>query len=86
MFIHKINSHGNHLYIELSLSYIVLLSLFSSPVFLLYSDIFYKSMKQGICLLSIIPLRRDPSEKSEMVSQLLFGEAYEITEKDLSMV
>ena len=38
-------------------------------------------MKQGICLLSIIPLRRDPSEKSEMVSQLLFGEAYEITEE-----
>jgi len=38
-------------------------------------------MKQGIGLLSIIPLRRDPSEQSEMVSQLLFGEAYEITEE-----
>jgi len=37
-------------------------------------------MEKGICLLRIIPLRREPSEKSEMVSQLLFGEAYEITE------
>lgn len=32
-------------------------------------------------MLRIIPLRREPSEKSEMVSQLLFGEAYEIAEK-----
>jgi cell wall-associated NlpC family hydrolase len=38
-------------------------------------------MEKGICLLRIIPLRREPSEKSEMVSQLLFGEAYEIAEK-----
>jgi hypothetical protein len=38
-------------------------------------------MDQGICLLSIIPVRKDPSEKSEMVSQLLFGETYEISEK-----
>ena len=38
-------------------------------------------MEKGICLLRIIPLRWEPSEKSEMVSQLLFGEAYEIAEK-----
>ena len=38
-------------------------------------------MEQGICLLTIIPLRREPSEKSEMVSQMLFGEVYEIIEK-----
>jgi gamma-D-glutamyl-L-lysine dipeptidyl-peptidase len=38
-------------------------------------------MEKGICLLRIMPLRREPSEKSEMVSQLLFGEAYEIAEK-----
>jgi cell wall-associated NlpC family hydrolase len=38
-------------------------------------------MKKGICLLGMIPLRRKPSEKSEMVSQLLFGEGYEITEE-----
>jgi gamma-D-glutamyl-L-lysine dipeptidyl-peptidase len=38
-------------------------------------------MEKGICQLRIIPLRREPSEKSEMVSQLLFGEAYEIAER-----
>ena len=31
-------------------------------------------MKFGICLLSVIPLRKEPSDKAEMVSQLLFGE------------
>ncbi len=39
-------------------------------------------MKKGICLVSIIPMRREPSEKSEMVSQLLFGEVYEISEEN----
>ncbi|MBN2764173.1 MAG: C40 family peptidase [Bacteroidales bacterium] len=39
-------------------------------------------MEKGICLLSIIPLRKDPSDKSEMVSQLLFGETYEIKEEN----
>jgi gamma-D-glutamyl-L-lysine dipeptidyl-peptidase len=37
-------------------------------------------MEKGICLLRIIPIRREPSEKSEMVSQLLFGEVYETDE------
>ena len=32
----------------------------------------------GICNLSMIPLRSEPSDKSEMVSQLLFGEAVEV--------
>ncbi|MCK4663723.1 MAG: C40 family peptidase [Bacteroidales bacterium] len=35
-------------------------------------------MEHGICLLSIIPVRKEPSEKSEMVTQILFGEFYEI--------
>lgn len=36
-------------------------------------------MKYGICHLSIIPVRKDPSDRSEMVSQLLFGEDYKVT-------
>ncbi|MDR2038744.1 MAG: C40 family peptidase [Bacteroidales bacterium] len=32
----------------------------------------------GICLLSNIPMRADASERSEMVSQLLFGETFTI--------
>lgn len=35
----------------------------------------------GICLLSIVPMRAEPSEKSEMVSQLLFGEYFVIVEQ-----
>lgn len=34
-----------------------------------------------ICLLAQIPLRAEPSERAEMVSQLLFGEAYTIAEE-----
>ncbi len=34
----------------------------------------------GICFLSNIPLRFEPSDKSEMVSQILFGEFFEIIE------
>lgn len=33
-------------------------------------------MEAGVCRLSIMPVRRDPSHQSEMVSQLLFGEHY----------
>ncbi|OCB76045.1 C40 family peptidase [Flavobacterium crassostreae] len=36
----------------------------------------------GICNLAIIPLRLEPSDKSEIVSQLLFGEHFEILESD----
>ncbi|MBN1822400.1 MAG: C40 family peptidase [Prolixibacteraceae bacterium] len=37
-------------------------------------------MNFGISTLSLIPVRREPSEKSEMVTQILFGEHYEIME------
>ena len=35
----------------------------------------------GICNLSMIPVRLESSDKSEMVSQLLFGEAVEVIEQ-----
>lgn len=35
----------------------------------------------GICLLSVVPCRKEPSSTSEMVTQLLFGETYSITEE-----
>jgi hypothetical protein len=34
----------------------------------------------GICNLAIIPLRSEPSDRSEIVSQVLFGEHFEILE------
>ncbi|MBS1526262.1 MAG: C40 family peptidase [Bacteroidetes bacterium] len=37
-------------------------------------------MEYGICNLAVIPLRAEPSDKSEQVSQVLFGEAFEIAE------
>lgn len=37
-------------------------------------------MHYGICNLSIIPLRIEPNDTSEMVSQLLFGEHFKILE------
>ena len=37
-------------------------------------------MHYGICNLSIVPLRIEPSDSSEMVSQLLFGEHFKILE------
>lgn len=39
-------------------------------------------MSYGICDLSVIPLRAEPSDKSEMVSQILFGESFEILLKE----
>lgn len=35
----------------------------------------------GICNLAIIPIRFEPSDKSEIVSQVLFGEHFEILEQ-----
>ena len=35
----------------------------------------------GICNLAMIPLRFEPSDKSEIVSQVLFGEHFEILEQ-----
>ena len=37
-------------------------------------------MQYGICNLSIIPLRSEPSDKSELVSQILYGEIFKIIE------
>ena len=37
-------------------------------------------MEYGICNLAVIPLRAEPSDRSEQVSQILFGEAFEIHE------
>ncbi len=36
----------------------------------------------GICNLSIIPLRSEPSDRSEIVSQVLFGEHFAVLEKN----
>ncbi len=38
-------------------------------------------MTHGIATISVIPLRKEPSHRSEQVSQLLFGETYEVIEK-----
>ena len=38
-------------------------------------------MNYGISSLSLIPVRKEPSEKSEMVTQLLFGEHFEVREE-----
>ncbi|TWI98038.1 SH3 domain-containing protein [Mucilaginibacter frigoritolerans] len=37
-------------------------------------------MEYGICNLSVIPLRAEDNDRSEQVSQLLFGEIFEIVE------
>lgn len=39
-------------------------------------------MNYGICNLSIVPIRAEASDKSEMISQMLFGEHFSIIEKD----
>jgi hypothetical protein len=39
-------------------------------------------MNTAICLLLAIPVRKEPSHRSEMVSQLLFGEYAELHEED----
>ena len=38
-------------------------------------------MQYGICNLSIVPLRFEPSDKVELVSQVLYGEHFKIIEK-----
>lgn len=38
----------------------------------------------GICNLSLIPCRKEPTDKSEMVTQLLFGEHFEVLEEKKS--
>lgn len=41
-------------------------------------------MKYGICILSVIPLRKINSDKSELISQILFGETFEIIDTVLN--
>ena len=38
-------------------------------------------MEFGVCLLSIIPVRREPADISEMVTQIQFGELVTINQK-----
>jgi gamma-D-glutamyl-L-lysine dipeptidyl-peptidase len=38
----------------------------------------------AICVLSVVPVRSEPSDKAEMVTQLLFGEQVQILEEDKS--
>jgi len=38
----------------------------------------------GISVLSLVPVRSEPSDKAEMVTQLLFGEQVEIWEEEKS--
>ncbi len=38
-------------------------------------------MQYGLCNLSIVPLRAEPTDKSELVSQLLYGEHFKVLEK-----
>ena len=35
----------------------------------------------GICHLSVVPMRKEAADASEMVNQLLFGETFDIIEK-----
>jgi len=44
-------------------------------------QLYQSFMKLGISDLSIIPVRKEPSEKSEMTTQILFGEQFEINEE-----
>lgn len=38
-------------------------------------------MQYGICNLGIVPMRFEPSDKSELVSQLLYGESFKVLER-----
>ena len=38
-------------------------------------------MIYGICTLSIVPMRAEPSDPSEMVNQALIGEVFKVPEK-----
>lgn len=41
-----------------------------------------KEILYGIILLSMVPMRNEPSERSEMVTQLLFGDTFSIQEEE----
>ncbi|NJN27462.1 MAG: C40 family peptidase [Cyclobacteriaceae bacterium] len=40
-----------------------------------------ESHKKGICRLGVVPVRNEPKEQAEMVTQLLFGDHYTIVEE-----
>ncbi|MGZ4098284.1 MAG: hydrolase Nlp/P60, partial [Bacteroidia bacterium] len=42
--------------------------------------VFLPRMQYGICLLSVVPCRKEASNTAEMVTQLLFGEHYTVDE------
>jgi hypothetical protein len=33
-----------------------------------------------VCTLSVVPMRAEPSDKSELISQILYGETFSILE------
>ncbi len=39
------------------------------------------NIEYGICILSVVPIRAEASDKSEMISQLLYGETFSVLEK-----
>ncbi|MEL6535162.1 MAG: C40 family peptidase [Bacteroidota bacterium] len=39
---------------------------------------------KGVCRLSVVPVRQAPQESAEQITQLLFGEHYEVLEADAS--
>lgn len=41
-------------------------------------------MEKGICNFPLIACRKEPNERSEMVTQLLFGESYEVVDNNAS--
>lgn len=43
-------------------------------------------MKYGICILSVVPLRKEKSHESELVSELLFNDIYEVIEEDFEWI
>lgn len=43
-------------------------------------------MEYGICNLSVVPVRAEPSDRSEMTTQLLFGETFSIVFKQATWV
>jgi hypothetical protein len=45
-----------------------------------YLEAVFMRMKHGICNLSVVPVRAEASDVSEMVNQLLFGELYTVLE------
>jgi hypothetical protein len=38
-------------------------------------------IEYGVCRLSLVPVRKEPTQQAEQVTQLLFGDHYEVTEK-----